>query len=967
MPKRLTYTAISFAALAVAYQCYVLVICPLVEPAPQESQVVVAPDTEPLHRYKDLLAAYFPAGHWCLESPPKTIDSGDSLLLVDRYDPGPEDDGQLTINRCAMVLFPTARSDAEPAPRNAIILEAPGGADLHMEGSFRLGPRDKSSRLQRGVLRGEVTVRSGMQRPGPEDDLWMVTRDVYINENLIRTESGVKLRLGPHRASGRVLEAKLASPRQTGLGQIDSVELRGDVVAEVDVERLSVGDQQPGTDQAAPAVVTSKGPFRLSLSEGRATFTGGVDVTQAHEGNPSDRLRCFELSLYLRAEQPEESQGGLTAGVRLEPASLEAVSGGGQRVSLRAPSQQVSADCERLWIEFGPRRVTLEDRDESVFVHRQTEVRAPTIRYQAPPKDSGQRVGTLLASPGGRLKITPDEGGAATPVEVRWTRSLRLTRKEGRPVLSLHGRPRVSLPGTGDLWADSVELLLRERTDQPADQVLPSAVVPEKLVAEGQVAIDSAQLNGTVGRLDIDFEYTAKEPTGPVMIGPPADQGDARAERRSYDISGGSLSIRVTVQDKKPHISDIHLQRRFVFRETGAQLAGGQLLELQGDRLSITGANTEQAHMVLAGTPAEVFSEGSSLRAGLIELRRGGGRVDIQTPGDLRLLSSRGLTGDRLPRPEPLEIHWQRSLSLVGSEATFLGDVRVKGGGGELATDRLVAKLSRPLDFTNGAQASGGVEIERIEAHDGVRGVVQRSDATGLTSVTTFETVSLSADQKSGELAGSGPGWLETVHLSTGNTPVFSLTPGRRQLEPTPQKLRFLRVEFRRQLAGNLLHPIRVQAVGQARAVYGPVDSWEQKLPISAATDQRPQTVWIEGDRIQVAENPIGGTNASGFSAGELTVTGDVAIEGKASDGSLFTARGDRASYDQVKAMFVLEGSERRSAVITHQEYPGAAFQPQTGTKFTYWLKTGRLKAEVDKLEWTQFDIGRQPAGASPR
>ena len=57
--------------------------------------------------------------------------------------------------------------------------------------------------MQWARLLGEITVRSDMQEPGPQDDLLLKTRDLYVNQDLIRTDAEVEMRLGPHWGRGK--------------------------------------------------------------------------------------------------------------------------------------------------------------------------------------------------------------------------------------------------------------------------------------------------------------------------------------------------------------------------------------------------------------------------------------------------------------------------------------------------------------------------------------------------------------------------------------------------------------------------------------------------------------------------------------------------------------------------------------------------------------------------------------------
>ena len=210
MITRLTHAAIAFAVTAVLYQAYVLAVAPFVEPAwrvEQASQTaegeLVVPPAEALHRYRDLLTAYFPPTHWCFEEPPKALDNGQTLIIFSKEEKSAS--GQMTIPRCAVIFFPTPRPASGEPPRDAIILESTKGAILQMEAQ---GAGLGFGKVQHGTLEGDVTIRSDMREPGPQDDLLLTTQQLNINEDGIHTLSPVDMRLGPHQGFGRELEIR---------------------------------------------------------------------------------------------------------------------------------------------------------------------------------------------------------------------------------------------------------------------------------------------------------------------------------------------------------------------------------------------------------------------------------------------------------------------------------------------------------------------------------------------------------------------------------------------------------------------------------------------------------------------------------------------------------------------------------------------------------------------------------------
>jgi hypothetical protein len=108
---------------------------------------------------------------------------------------------------------------------------------------------------------------------------------------------------------------------------------------------------------------------------------------------------------------------------------------------------------------------------------------------------------------------------------------------------------------------------------------------------------------------------------------------------------------------------------------------------------------------------------------------------------------------------------------------------------------------------------------------------------------------------------------------------------------------------------------------------------------------------------------------AAGIGPLELSAEGDVIIEGRVGERGSFTTTSERATYDQLKTMFVLEGNGRQPATLTHEQYAGAPPSETAARKITYVHATGEVKVEgVVRGGWNQvFDVGQKPGGAQAR
>lgn len=1003
MLTRLTHAAIAFAVTAVLYQCYYLAVVPFIEP-PSTMMTAVSSSTsdsfeagaDALDKHRELLAAYFPSTHWCFAQPPKTLENGQVLVVCDDYTQSAS--GELRAPRCAVIFFPRGLQRGAPPPRDAIVLESSLGAVLQMEQAIG-GGANAFGRFQFGQLSGEVTVRSDMRLPGPKDDLLITTRELYMNEDLIRTDQPVDVKLGEHHGFGRELEIrrlKTEKPAGPG-GMFGSFE---DLVIKHDVSfSMTPGPPAEADSPAGPPIrIKSAGPFRIDFGSYKATFADQVRTWQLHPDGKMDELLASTLTLFFTkttrwnadAEDVTPTAEGALGGESLsfEPASLEALGTPESPVLLKAPSHDASAFGQRLWIEMTGRRITLEEGEEVWLKHQGAEIHARTLRYQLPTEDSGQRLGTMSARGGGGwLRAIVDPARPNQVLEVSWQDAMQLIRKaDGKPVLVLDGRPKVSLVGMGTLWADQLQLFLREQPiATPAAPVgtgvasLASSIMPELITATGRVGIESAELTGKVNQLNIKIEQQAAV-AGADAAGSAASPFTLEnngGPRRAYNIEGVTLHMDVVMRDRRPNVRGIRVDGKVVFEESVAAGAAAPPMRIVAEHLRVTGADTPNAQIEILGgggqngvppQDAEITAGGAEIRAPALTINRGASEALINSPGKLKLMVDRDLTGNPLPAPQPLDIAWQESMQLAGRRITFLGDVQVANASGWLRTRKLVAQMTDDVRF-DGAGGQGPPQLEQIECSEGAVAEFEQRDISGLISRQHVEVQSLTANQVTGALDGAGPGSIDSVHLSKTPAALLALpaandggggapAPGLVEAEP---QLRHLHIDFVRSVDGNL-RTSSVRVHGDVQAVYGPIQNWEQRLTMSPGGNPGPDEVWITADTLGVTEDPAGKLSQPPTRQFELEAMRRVTIEGEDPRQGAFTAYGHRATYNQVKGLFVLEGDGVTPATIEQQQFPGAPSSPQSAQRIIFNQKTGAVRVEgFQHGQFKQFDQSRSP------
>lgn len=534
MFQRILRSSMMLAALVAAYQAYVLLAVPLMEPSLEMRQRRTTrppgdPSAQSITRYQLLLSNYFPKDHWSQSRPPKVIASSDekAMLVIDEYTRHQEDrvDNErftrVDIKRFALLIFPTPPRVGITPPRDAIVLEAPLGAQLKFS-DFR-PEHGKIGQITSGEIPGRIRIRSDMHEPGPEDDLLVETADLKMNTKLLYTNSPVRFRMGQNIGGGRELEIRFLTdehvqPHDTGLkiAGIDSLEIRREVRMRLQLETDSLlpgndpgepashaprgnplpgrsgGDVGPSTQSVAevrshaepasadlrpgnenrpkpPMEVTCSGPFTFDFVRYVASLDRDVNLRQINPSGPSDQLFCNQFDLHFA---PKLLAGGEAQPVvvdpgkrqqrdlgRLEPAAIVAV---GHPVVVVSPARQAQARGERIQIALREQRVRIGGGQDAMLVYGPNILRAPLIDYQHPARGTATTIGRFRASGPGSLQYVPDPAKPLQIFQCVWQTTVDLNREKGQPVLALDGRPQLAFADAGSLTADRIKVYLRE-------------------------------------------------------------------------------------------------------------------------------------------------------------------------------------------------------------------------------------------------------------------------------------------------------------------------------------------------------------------------------------------------------------------------------------------------------------------------------------------------------------------------
>ena len=537
MPRVLRIAG-SFAIVLVSYWAYALVAVPLIEPPAdlRRGQPISAEERAAAQGRIDAGIAehkgQFSPGAWELNSP-KILESEQFKLLMQDY--RNLGDGRVEIHPCTMIFTPDGpAADEAQRKRQAVILEAPEGALLEFDQPFDLR-KIKIGRLVGGRLIGRITIRSRGKRPGPEDDLLIVTRNVQLTKKEVLTPHTVDFRYGPNYGRGSQMRIKLPSgdatrgdgQREQSLAGIELFELRRLERLHLELGELKLAPgKRPGTSgkraeaagpggspggpgggsgrgtpagkpPAAPASdlpveVTCQGPFRFDVIGKVATFEDQVGVLRINPTGPSDQLNCEKLSVFF-TDRDQPTPGGPNkakdgpkkrpaGSLNLQPQRIEAQ---GNPVVVHAPSERVHARGERLEYDLRTGRIVLEGTREVMLQQDPNEIHARSLQYQ--PAETGQ-LGRIVAKGPGRLRGQMDER-PEEQLEARWNGQLQVRPHGENQVISLTGGAGLKSRGIGQLDAGEIHFWLLESKPQRPDD--PSRLRPDRMLAREDVRVRS--------------------------------------------------------------------------------------------------------------------------------------------------------------------------------------------------------------------------------------------------------------------------------------------------------------------------------------------------------------------------------------------------------------------------------------------------------------------------------------------
>jgi lipopolysaccharide export system protein LptC len=481
--------------LLIAFSTYAVAVAPWLEPPPipRGANIASGPVTPPVtDDTKKQLATLFPPGHWVLGDP-KIVETEQCMLLIQDYKP--VEGGNLELKPCVLIFgargaATTIPADGSPPAKRArpIILEAPK-AELAFDKPLDV-TRAAFGRVEKGTLAGEVTIYSPPTTPTSGDALHVKTRAVWLDRQSIRTSNDVEFQYGDSSGRGRILEIALKSSEEgskqkskSPMGPIQTVTLR-----HLDYFRLAtagrgvlgnalpnsksppgVAGPQPAAGSTnndnAPIELRCQGEFTFDCMAQVARFEKQVEVKRLLPNVAPDTLRCDELMLHFGEPQNPPAAGDAAA-ANADPLAgrLQKLIAIGAPAVLESPTSALRAVAAHMEYSVVSQQVVLKANAQRnvtqvSLVQNQQHFIAPELQYQM---SESKRLGRLLATGPGELRMLHGEGVEQQTITARWGKTLQIQPQELFQVISLVQAASVTIDPMGRFDGNELHLWVQE-------------------------------------------------------------------------------------------------------------------------------------------------------------------------------------------------------------------------------------------------------------------------------------------------------------------------------------------------------------------------------------------------------------------------------------------------------------------------------------------------------------------------
>ncbi|MCA9200755.1 MAG: hypothetical protein KDA87_24620, partial [Planctomycetales bacterium] len=486
-----------------------------------------------------------------------------------------------------------------------------------------------------------------------------------------------------------------------------------------------------------------------------------------------------------------------------------------------------------------------------------------------------------------------------------------------------------------------------------ANGVRPVSTFPYRVTSEGEHSV-STVANGSRSEFARQATSVGRGQVG----GNRLPSSNTNAAPWQLFLAGDELDITVRVLSPGPSELvrvDVTGNASLDRIDAGAQT---EPFRLNAQRFTLTNATSTGGVFTAFGQPARIRFQDMQVAGNQMEVDRnrnlirinGAGAMDMTGTPQLGKSSSRTRAqpnnGDLAN--EKTHIQWRDGFVFDGRVARVEGKVTLENSKEQIRADRVNIHLKNPIDLGQ-TDANAKAEVDNVLAEGSVCAEHRIIEDNDLRTVAIFMCPSFQLNQQTGDFLAMGDGlvmaWRKGFQAG-------SALGAQGQSKEDPDRISFVQIEFGRQGTGNV-NQRSVTFDQQVRLTYGPVRKFYDRIrPGLPLTDDDVILMCDQMTLMQVASNASGGMAVDARARGNTTIRG-----------AWFKATGERASYDQSKGLFVLEGEGQTPARVEAQKRSSRTSTETVGQKILVWPATKEVELDdvrfLDLRTFSRLGAGR--------
>ncbi len=300
------------------------------------------------------------------------------------------------------------------------------------------------------------------------------------------------------------------------------------------------------------------------------------------------------------------------------------------------------------------------------------------------------------------------------------------------------GRKPRHLEATGNVVARSREANIHDTSrlvvwfkDVPPETHLPppgiDAPVKKSPAAKPAAAPHGARPGAPPGAKPAPTAVT----TAPAEAGAPARPGqpavgaglppaDAPPPPRPFDMSARTVEAKVLRSPIKSTIDELWCEGRVEVHQDPAK-PGEHGTQITGDTLKMTARGADLYYLVVTGDLGLLDVGGIKLRGPEINIDQYTNKAWVYGDGSMTLKSATNFQGEKLTKPEDLDVIWHKSMLFNGSSAEFYGNIQGEQAKARLTCEVLHVFFDRKISLREGNKSDEPAKVKSMMCSKDVR------------------------------------------------------------------------------------------------------------------------------------------------------------------------------------------------------------------------------------------------------